>query len=116
MLTAKTYISANTECVAENCIKNLLWYNRHVAETIRHSAEYAADYFPGIATEFSAAVMDRLKKATENETTFNEFINSRRKLLIRPYRKSAAEYIRLELETGLTVPQIIAVVRRDMEV
>ena len=116
MLTAKIYISANADCVGENCIKNLLWYNRPVAETIRHSAEYAADYFPGIATEFSAAVLDCLKKATESPAAFNKFINSRRKLLVRPYRKSAAEYIRLELETDLTVPQIIAIVRRDMGV
>lgn len=116
MLTAKIYISANADCVAENCIKNLLWYNRPVSETIRLSAEEAADYFPGIATELSASVLDCLKKATESKEAFNKFINSRRKLLVRPYRKSAAEYIRMELETGLTVSQIIAVVRRDMEV
>ena len=116
MLTAKDYISANADCVAENCIKWLLWENRPVSETINRSVDHAADYFPGIATDFSAAVLDCLKKATESPAAFNKFINSRRKLLIRPYRKSVAEYIAKELETALTVPQIIAVVRYDMEV
>jgi hypothetical protein len=77
---------------------------------------HASDYFPGIASDFSAAVLDCLKKATESSAAFNKFINSRRKLLIRPYRKSAAEYIRLELETALTVPEIISAVRNNMEV
>ena len=116
MLDQKLYISANADCVAENCIKNLLWENRPISETISRSADHAADYFPGIASDFSAAVMDCLKKAIESPAAFNKFINSRRKLLIRPYRKSAAEYIRLELETALTVPEIIAAVRHDMEV
>lgn len=116
MLDQKLYISANADCVAENCIKWLLWENRPISETIRRSADHAADYFPGIATAFSAAVLDCLKKATESPAAFNKFINSRRKLLIRPYRKSVAEYIAKELETALTVPQIIAAVRCDMGV
>lgn len=116
MLDAELYISANADCVAENCIKWLLWENRPISETIRRNAEHAADYFPGIASDFSAAVLDCLKKATESPAAFNKFINARRKYLIRPYRKSAAEYIRLELETALTVPEIIAAVRHEMGV
>lgn len=116
MLTAENYISANAACVAENCVRWLLWENRPIAETINRSADHAADYFPGIASNFSAAVLDCLKKATESPAAFNKFINSRRKLLIRPYRRSAAEYIRLELETALTAAEIIAAVRRDMGV
>ena len=114
MVNAENYISANAACVAENCVKRLLWENYPIAETINRSAGYAADYFPGIASNFSAAVLDCLKKATESPAAFNKFINSRRKLLVRPYRRSAAEYISLELETALTAAEIIAAVRRDM--
>lgn len=116
MLDYKIYISVNADCVAENCIRFLLWENRPISKTINHSADRAADYFPGIASDFSAAVLNCLKKATESPAAFNKFINSRRKLLLYPYRKNTAEYIRLELETALTVPEIIAAVRRDMGV
>lgn len=114
MLTRENYISANVDCVAENCIKFLLWRERSVMDTINYSAEHAANYFPGIQADFTAAVIESLTRATKDAKSFNAFINKRRETLVRPYMKSAKEYIANILETPFSAGQIISIVRRDM--
>ena len=111
MIDHKTYIAANTGAIAENCICFLLWHNRPVAETIRHSCDYAREYFPGIENGLYKSVFAYLQNITKNQDEFIKFVKSRMKLLVKPYYNSAIKYIRGEWETELTVPEIIAAVR-----
>ena len=85
-------------------------------KTIEKSAEHASEIIPGIARKLSSAVWNILVKATESTEAFNRFVNSRRKVLVKPLRKSANEYIRMELETALSVQEIIKIVKTDMGV
>ena len=115
MLDHKTYIAANTGAIAENCICFLLWHNRPVAETIRHSCDHAREYFPGIENNLYISVFAYLENVTKNQEEFIKFVKSRMKTLVKPHYNSAAKYIAGEWETTLTVPEIIAAVRCDME-
>ena len=114
MLDNKTYIAANTATIAENCICFLLWHNRPVSETIRHSCDNANEYFPGIKNGLRKSVFAYLENVTKNQEEFIEFVKSRMKVLVKPYYNSVIKYIRGEWETELTVPEIIAAVRCDM--
>ena len=77
MLDHKTYIAANTATIAENCICFLLWHNRPVSETIRHSCDCARGYFPGIENDLRKSVFTYLENATKNQDEFMKFIKSR---------------------------------------
>ena len=114
MVDHKTYIAANTGTIAENCVRFLLWNNLPVSETIRHSCDHANEYFPGIKNDLRKSVYAYLQNATKNQDEFIKFVNSRRKLLVKPYYNSAIKYIRGEWETELAVPEIIAAVRCDI--
>ena len=114
MLDNKTYIAANTATIAENCICFLLWHNRPVSETIRHSCDNAREYVPGIENDLCNSVFAYLENATKNQDEFIKFVKSRMKTLVRPSYNSAAKYIAGEWETTLTVPEIISAVRCDM--
>lgn len=114
MVDHETYIAANTATIAENCICFLLWHNRPVSETIRHSCDHANEYFPGIKNDLRKSVFAYLQNVTKNQDEFIKFIKSRMKLLVKPYYNSTAKYILGEWETELTVPEIIAAVRCDI--
>lgn len=114
MLNAEIYITANTDCVAENCIKFLLWNNRPVLDTINASVNHATDYFPGIREAFTVSIMGCLRDATASPAAFSKFINERRKTLVRPHMRTATDYISSILDTSLTVEEIISAVRLDM--
>ena len=114
MIDHKAYISANTGAIAENCICFLLWYNRPISGTIRHSCDHADEYFPGIKNDLRKSVFAYLQNVTKNQDEFIKFVKSRMKLLVKPHYNSAAKYIAGEWETELTVPEIIATVRCDI--
>ena len=114
MLDNKTYITANTATIAENCICFLLWYNRPIPETIRHSCDHANEYFPGIKNDLRKSVYTCLQNATKNQDEFIKFVKSRMKMLVKPHYTRPHEYIVGEWETALTVPEIISAVRCDM--
>ena len=114
MLDNKTYIAANTATIAENCICFLLWHNRPVSETIRHSCDHASEYFPGIENDLRRSVFAYLENATKNKEEFIKFVKSRMKLLVKPHYNRVTEYISSEWETELTIPEIISAVRCDM--
>ena len=116
MVDHKTYIVANTSTIAENCIRFLLWRDCPISESINHSCEHANKYFPDIKCELRKSVLAYLENATKNQDEFIKFIKSRMNTLVRPSYTSAIKYIRGEWETTLSISEIIAAVRRDMDV
>lgn len=114
MVDPKTYITANTATIAENCICFLLWHNRPVSETIRHSCDHANMYFPGIKNDLYKSVFAYLEKVTKNQDEFIKFIKSRMNVLVKPHYNRAITYIYGEWETTMPVSEIITAVRCDM--
>ena len=114
MVDNKAYIAANTATIAENCICFLLWRNRPISETIRHSCDHANEYFPGIKNGLYKSVFAYLENVTKNQDEFIKFVKSRMKVLAKPSYNSISKYISSEWETTLTVPEIMSAVRCDI--
>lgn len=113
MVTSEIYISANAPTVAENAIKNALWYGTPTGETVRRSVDHATDYGYAPADQYLAAILKHLHAALSGPDGLTRFI--RRQLWRTPGIRSVRDYIRLELETDLTPAQIVDTVKRTAE-
>lgn len=110
MVEPEIYISANAPTVAENAIKNALWYGTPTLETVKRSLDHAAKYGYAPSDQYRAAILEHLHAALNGPDGLTRFI--RRQLWRTPNIRSVRKYIMLGLETDLTPAQIVDAVKR----
>lgn len=93
MLDSKTYIKANKNVCAINCIRKLIQDNIPFSETLEDYAEYLHSYLPFVdAKEMQKEVIATLERC-RNVPGLVNVISSDRKKFVAPMYKTTLSYI-----------------------
>ena len=106
------YIVQNTPTIAENALKNYLWHNKEISETIEKSCNHAKEYHYCDAGLLRASVNAQLFDILRSKENFHKFINEQRKKLVSPACKSAKEYLVKMWETEESLENVYNFLRR----
>ena len=106
------YIVANTPTIAENALKNYLWHNKEISETIDKSCNHAREYRYCDVDLLRASVNAELRQVLESKENFRKFLNKQRAKLISPACKSAKEYLVKIWETEESLENVYNFLRR----
>ena len=106
------YIVANTPTIAENALKNYLWHNKKISETIENSCDHARKYHYCDADLLRASINAELRNILQNKENFQKFLNKQRKKIISPACKSAKEYLVKMWETEESLENVYNFLRR----
>ena len=87
------YIVQNTPTIAENALKNYLWHNKEISDTMEISCNHAKEYHYCDTDLLRASVNAKLRNVLQSKENFQKFLNEQRKRLISPACKSAKEYL-----------------------
>ena len=106
------YIVANTPGIVENALKNYLWHNKEIHDTIEKSCNHAREYRYCDAGLLRASVNAELRQVLESKENFRKFLNKQRATLISPACKSAKEYLVKMWETEESLENVYNFLRR----
>ena len=106
------YIVANTPGIAENALKNYLWYNKEISETIENSCNHAREYHYCDADLLRASVNAELRNILQSKENFQKFLNKQRKKVVSPTCKSCKEYLVKMWETEESLENVYNFLRR----
>ena len=106
------YIVRNTPTIAENALKNYLWHNKEIPDTIEKSCNHAREYRYCDVDLLRASVNAKLRQVLESKENFRKFLNKQRATLIFPACKSAKEYLVKMWETEESLENVYNVLRR----
>ena len=106
------YIVRNTPAIAENALKNYLWHNKEISETIEKSCNHAREYHYCDADLLRASINAELRNILQRKENFQKFLNEQRKKIVSPACKSAREYLYKMWETEETLENVYNFLRR----
>ena len=106
------YIVRNTPAIAENALKNYLWHNKEISETIEKSCNHAREYRYCDVGLLRASVNAELRQVLESKENFRKFLNKQRATLISPACKYAKEYLIKMWETEESLENVYNFLRR----
>ena len=106
------YIVQNTPTIAENALKNYLWHNKGISETIEKSCNHAREYRYCDVDLLRASVNAKLFSILQSKENFQKFINEQRKKLVSPACRSAKEYLSKMWETEESLENVYNFLRR----
>ena len=106
------YIVQNTPAIAENALKNYLWHNKEISETIEKSCNHAREYRYCDIGLLRASVNAQLFDILRSKENFQKFINEQRKKLVSPACKSAKDYLVKMWETEESLENVYNFLRR----
>ena len=106
------YIVRNTPTIAENALKNYIWHNKEISETIEKSCNHAREYHYCDVDLLRASVNAELFSILQSKENFQKFINKQRKNLVSPACKSAKEYLVKMWETEESLENVYNFLRR----
>lgn len=106
------YIVQNTPPIAENALKNYLWHNNEISETIEKSCNHTREYHYCDTDLLRASVNAKLRQVLESKENFRKFLNEQRAKLISPACKSAKEYLSKMWETEESLENVYNFLRR----
>ena len=106
------YIVRNTPAIVENALKNYLWHNKEISETIEKSCNHAREYHYCDADLLRASVNAELRNILQSKENFQKFINEQRKKLVSPSCKSVKEYLVKMWETEESLENVYNFLRR----
>ena len=106
------YIVRNTPAIAENALKNYLWHNKEISETIEKSCNHAKEYRYCDVGLLRASVNAELRQVLESKENFRKFLNKQRAALISPACKSAKEYLVKMWDTEESLENVYNFLRR----
>ena len=109
---ATLYIVQNTPTIAENALKNYLWHNKEISETIEKSCNHAKEYHYCNTDLLRASVNAKLRQVLESKENFRKFLNKQRATLISPACKSAKEYLVKMWDTEESLENVYNCLRR----
>ena len=107
------YIVQNTPTIAENALKNYLWHNKEISETIERSCNHAREYRYCDVDLLRASVNAELRQVLESKENFRKFLNKQRETLISPACKSAKEYLVKMWDTEESLENVYNFLRRS---
>lgn len=110
----KCYIQQNAPAIAENAIRRRLWFNIPFSATVCHAADHAAEWHHCNPVELFAAVWQILTAASSSMDGLHRFINGRRAIQISPAYPSAVAYAAGEWETAATLPELLQLIRQEV--
>lgn len=106
------YIVRNTPTIAENALKNYLWHNKEISNTIEKFCNHAKICHRCDANLLRASVNAELYQVLESKENFRKFLNKQRETLISPACKSAKEYLVKMWETEESLENVYNFLRR----
>ena len=106
------YIVQNTPAIVENALKNYLWHNKEISETIERSCNHAREFRYCDVDLLRASVNAKLRQVLESKENFRKFLNEQRAKLISPACKSAKEYLSKMWETEESLENVYNFLRR----
>ena len=106
------YIVQNTPTIAENALKNYLWYNKEISETIENSCNHAREYHYCDADLLRASINAELRNILQSKENFQKFIDDRRKKVVSPACKSCKEYLVKMWDTEESLENVYNFLRR----
>ena len=106
------YIVRNTPTIAENALKNYLWHNKEIPDTIEKSCNHAKEYHYCDIDLLRASVNAKLFSILQSKENFQKFINKQRKKLVSPACKSAKEYLVKMWETEESLENVYNFLKR----
>ena len=106
------YIVRNTPAIVENALKNYLWHNKEISETIVKSCNHAREYHYCDVDLLRASVNAELRQVLESKENFRKFLNEQREKLISPACKSVKEYLSKMWETEESLENVYNFLRR----
>ena len=106
------YIVQNTPTIAENALKNYLWHNKEISETIEKSCNHAKEFRYCDVYLLRASVNAKLFSILQSKENFQKFINEQRKKLVSPACRSAKEYLVKMWETEESLENVYNFLRR----
>ena len=106
------YIVQNTPTIAENALKNYLWHNKEISETIEKSCNHAKEYRYCDVDLLRASVNAELFSILQSKENFQKFINEQRKKLVSPACRSAKDYLVKMWETEESLENVYNFLRR----
>ena len=106
------YIVQNTPTIAENALKNYLWHNKKISDTIENSCNHAKEYRYCDVGLLRASVNAELRNVLQSKENFQKFLNEQRKRLVSPACKSSKEYLVKMWETEESLENVYNFLRR----
>ena len=106
------YIVQNTSTIAENALKNYIWHNKEISETIEKSCNHAREYHYCDAGLLRASVNAELRNILQSKENFQKFLNKQRKKVVSPACKSCKEYLSKMWETEESLENVYNFLRR----
>lgn len=106
------YIVQNTPIIAENALKNYLWHNKEISNTIEKFCNHARKYHYCDVGLLRASVNAQLFDILRSKENFQKFINEQRKNLVSPACKSTKEYLVKMWETEESLENVYNFLRR----
>ena len=106
------YIVQNTPTIAENALKNYLWHNKEISETIGNSCNHAKEYHYCDDALLRASINAELRNILQSKENFQKFIDDRRKKVVSPACKSCKEYLSKMWETEESLENVYNFLRR----
>ena len=106
------YIVQNTPTIVENALKNYLWHNKEISETIEKSCNHAKEYRYCDVDLLRASVNAELFSILQSKENFQKFINEQRKKLVSPACRSAKDYLVKMWETEESLENVYNFLRR----
>lgn len=114
MFTEKEYINANKNTCVNNCICFYLWENKPFSKTIDGIMEYDKKHNYCNPENMKSAILEVLKSMT-TEKGVNKFISEFKKKFVRPFYRTAKDFIKGEYETeGLTAQGIADIINQQL--
>ena len=106
------YIVQNTPAIVENALKNYLWHNKEISETIERSCNHAREFRYCDVDLLRASVNAKLRQVLESKENFRKFLNKQRATLISPACKSAKEYLSKMWDTEESLENVYNFLRK----
>ena len=106
------YIVRNTPAIVENALKNYLWHNKEISETIEKSCNHAKEYHYCDTDLLRASINAELRNILQSKENFQKFLNERRKKVVSPACKSCKEYLVKMWETEESLKNVYNFLRR----
>lgn len=110
----KTYVNANKNTCAINCITDYLWEGRSFKESLNGITETDL-YTPHKWNyELYLATQKELEKASQSLTYLKKMFNKDRRTYIQPFYNNLKSYIKEILETNKTIEEIQVIIQREL--
>ena len=106
------YIVRNTPTIVENALKNYLWHNKEISDTIKNFCNHAKKCHRCDGNLLRASVNAKLRNVLQSKENFQKFLNEQREMLVSPACNSTKDYLVKMWETEESLENVYNFLRR----